>query len=55
MCDLGRQAHWDNVYATKGENEVSWFQESLTISLDLIRAPGVPPTASIIDIGGHRD
>ena len=31
---------------------VSWFEESLTISLDLIHATGVKATASIIDIGG---
>ena len=23
-----RQAHWENVYAPKGENEVSWLQEN---------------------------
>ena len=23
-----RQSHWENVYATKRENEVSWFQET---------------------------
>ena len=21
-----RQAHWERVYTTKGENEVSWFK-----------------------------
>jgi 2-polyprenyl-3-methyl-5-hydroxy-6-metoxy-1,4-benzoquinol methylase len=47
-----RQAHWQNVYQTKGEHDVSWFQESPTISLDLIRATGVETAASIIDIGG---
>jgi 2-polyprenyl-3-methyl-5-hydroxy-6-metoxy-1,4-benzoquinol methylase len=48
----GRQAHWENVYATKDEHAVSWFQEKPEISLDLIRATGVKATASIIDIGG---
>lgn len=48
----GRQAHWENVYATKDEQTVSWFQEKADISLDLIRATGVKATASIIDIGG---
>ena len=47
-----RQAHWENVYQTKGERDVSWFEESPTISLDLIHATGVKATASIIDIGG---
>jgi SAM-dependent methyltransferase len=52
MSTLERQTHWQNVYQTKGERDVSWFQEIPTISLDLIRASGVAADASIIDIGG---
>ncbi len=52
MSPPERQAHWQNVYQTKGERDVSWFEESPTISLDLIRATGVSGDASIIDIGG---
>jgi len=47
-----RQAHWQNVYQTRGERDVSWFQERPDISLDLIRATGVGHAASIVDIGG---
>ncbi len=47
-----RRDHWENVYAAKGENEVSWFEDSPTVSLDLIRSTGVSAGASIIDIGG---
>ncbi|TWA92296.1 class I SAM-dependent methyltransferase [Bradyrhizobium stylosanthis] len=47
-----RTTHWQNVYATKGEAEVSWFQDSPTISLDLIRAAAPDHDAAIIDIGG---
>ncbi|MDI1343342.1 MAG: class I SAM-dependent methyltransferase [Pseudolabrys sp.] len=46
------QTHWQNVYTTKNEDTVSWFQEKADISLDLIRATGVKTDASIIDIGG---
>ncbi len=52
MSELGRQAHWENVYITKDEKGVSWFQVKPDISLDLILATGVNATASIIDIGG---
>ena len=52
MGTLERRAHWENVYTTKAENEVSWFQESPAMSLDLIRASGVGKDAAIIDIGG---
>lgn len=47
-----RSAHWENVYATKGETEVSWFQDSPAISLDMIRAASPDRGAAIIDIGG---
>ena len=46
------QSHWENVYRTKGERDVSWFEESPAISLDLIHAAGIKADASIIDIGG---
>jgi SAM-dependent methyltransferase len=52
MNELGDQAHWENVYKTKGEQEVSWFEESPQLSLDLIRATSVFGDAAIIDIGG---
>ena len=51
MSTAKRQAHWQNVYRTKAEDEVSWFQPSPTISLDLIRTTGVSTDASIVDIG----
>ena len=37
----GRQTHWENVYTSKGENEVSWFQESPAPSLALIAGRSV--------------
>lgn len=52
MTDLDRNAHWENVYQTKGERDVSWFQETPQISLDLIHATGVTADAAMIDIGG---
>jgi SAM-dependent methyltransferase len=52
MIDQGRQAHWQGVYTSKGEAEVSWFQESPAISLELIELAGVSPATAIIDVGG---
>lgn len=52
MQTANPRPHWDNVYATKRENEVSWFQESPSVSLDLIRSAGVSPGSAVIDIGG---
>lgn len=47
-----RADHWEKVYRTKSETEVSWFEDEPRISLDLIRAAELPPDAPIIDVGG---
>lgn len=52
MSEFNRQAHWQNVYKEKAENQVSWFQDRPTISLELIEAAGAKPNSAIIDIGG---
>ena len=52
MSETDRKSHWENVYASKGEREVSWFQESPAPSLALIDEIGLSGDASIVDIGG---
>ena len=52
MNGVSRQNHWENVYATKGEDEVSWFQEAPEPSLQLIELAGASRSSGIIDIGG---
>ena len=47
-----RLAHWQNVYSEKAENQVSWFQETPAISLELIEAVHPKFDSAIIDIGG---
>ena len=47
-----QQAHWEEVYATKEEAEVSWYQEIPEPSLELLALVEVPLSAAIIDIGG---
>jgi trans-aconitate methyltransferase len=52
MNSESRQAHWEKVYASKGENEVSWFQENPAPSLDLIAKAGATAASAVIDVGG---
>ncbi|EJN13895.1 hypothetical protein PMI42_02542 [Bradyrhizobium sp. YR681] len=52
MTTSGRAAHWQTVYESKGEREVSWFQESPSPSLELIALAGARPASAIVDIGG---
>ena len=50
--DLGRKAHWDNMYQTKGETLVSWYQKDPRLSLELITSVGPVQGRRIIDVGG---
>jgi len=44
--------HWDKVYQTKAQDEVSWFQSYPKTSIEFIQLFDLPLTANIIDIGG---
>tara|TARA_Y100001960_G_C14776955_1_gene883857 strand:+ start:588 stop:1214 length:627 start_codon:yes stop_codon:yes gene_type:complete len=44
--------YWENIYASKNFNEVSWFQSRPTQSIDLINRSGISKKSNIIDIGG---
>lgn len=52
MLPVERVAHWDNIFATKGESDLSWFDPKSEISLDLVAAAKISRDAAIIDIGG---
>lgn len=47
-----KNQHWETVFTTKEENEVSWYQKQPQTSIQLIQACKVPKDAKIIDIGG---
>lgn len=46
------EAHWQNIYATKDFENVSWYQKYPKTSVRLIETSNLPKNASIIDIGG---
>ncbi|MFN8254202.1 MAG: class I SAM-dependent methyltransferase [Bacteroidales bacterium] len=52
MENFDRKKHWENIYQSKQQNEVSWFQPTPETSLDFFKRFNVPFTAKIIDIGG---
>lgn len=49
---MDKKTHWEKVYNTKKVNEVSWYQQIPTESLDFIQQMGLNKSASVIDIGG---
>jgi SAM-dependent methyltransferase len=44
--------HWQRIYKTKAENEVSWFQATPSVSVQLIQETDIPRSARILDVGG---
>jgi SAM-dependent methyltransferase len=48
---MDRKAHWEGIYSSKSEQEVSWFQPDPSRSLELIRA-ALPEGGRVIDVGG---
>ncbi|MDN3677620.1 class I SAM-dependent methyltransferase [Flavobacterium paronense] len=50
--EKGRKEHWENVFATKHEKEVSWYQQMPETSINFFSNNQIPKDARIIDIGG---
>jgi ubiquinone/menaquinone biosynthesis C-methylase UbiE len=46
------RGHWDNTYASKPENGVSWYQANPSVSLRLIHSAAPDHSSPIVDIGG---
>ncbi|WP_395047833.1 class I SAM-dependent methyltransferase [Flavobacterium sp.] len=47
-----QKSHWENVFATKSPNEVSWTQKYPKTSMEYIENLKLSKTANIIDVGG---
>lgn len=47
-----RKSHWENVYESKKDHQVGWFQERPETSLKLINKYVTSKNNSIIDVGG---
>lgn len=46
-----RASHWESIYQTKADDQVSWFQHTPEPSLTLLTLAGATPASAIIDIG----
>ena len=50
--EINKKQHWENVFATKKETEVSWYQEKPETSLQFFERNNIPKNANILEIGG---
>jgi hypothetical protein len=46
------RSHWEDVYTSKAETAVSWYQSHSVLSLELIASAAPSKGAAIVDIGG---
>ncbi len=44
--------HWQQMYSTRQEQELSWFEDAPNISLELLLTPQLDKDAPVLDIGG---
>ena len=49
---MNQASLWEDVYATRREHELSWYQARPDTSLRLISQLGIRPADAIIDVGG---
>lgn len=47
-----RQQHWNTIYKSRGERDVSWFEAVPTTSLEMIAPIGLTPDTCVVDVGG---
>jgi hypothetical protein len=49
---MDRKQHWQQVFSTKGERDVSWFEALPATSLQMMEAAGLGPETCVLDVGG---
>jgi len=49
---VNRLEHWNAVYTSKGEGNVSWFETVPEVSLQMLEAAGITRDSCVLDVGG---
>ncbi len=49
---MKRRGHWNAVYTTKGERDVSWFEALPDLSLEMMEPAGLSEQTCVLDVGG---
>jgi SAM-dependent methyltransferase len=49
---VSQAEHWDRTYARRAPDEVSWYQPTPELSLELIEGAGVTASDPVLDAGG---
>ena len=49
---MTRQDHWNAIYPTRNETDLSWFEAVPAVSLELLEAAGLTADTCVVDVGG---
>ncbi|MHB1935714.1 MAG: class I SAM-dependent methyltransferase [Acidobacteriaceae bacterium] len=52
MDQVQSSEHWQQIYSTRQEQELSWFEEAPGISLELLLTPQLSKDSPVLDVGG---
>lgn len=52
MDEFQVREHWQQMYSTRQEQELSWFEEAPGVSLELLLTPQLDKDAPVLDVGG---
>jgi len=47
----GKQAHWDNIFSTKQDTELGWYEDDLSPTLNLLNEIGISSSSTIFLAG----
>ncbi|MFC2012708.1 hypothetical protein ACFLUE_00310 [Chloroflexota bacterium] len=49
--NISQKQHWDNVYSSKNVNQLGWYEDTSTPSLELLSKCDVSKDVTLFDIG----
>ena len=52
MSAMQVREHWERIYSSHSEEDLSWFEPTPSISLDLLLTPSLKKDGAILDVGG---
>ncbi len=49
---MTRKTHWERIFAEKEPQDLTWYQETPTVTLQMLERAGATPQSPLIDVGG---
>ncbi len=49
---MTRKTHWERIHTDKEPQDLTWYQETPTVTLQMLELAGATPQSPLIDVGG---